>query len=313
VPTAAAERRVCDRRPYDRRVRIVARAADRFEDQVAAVPGGWVTASARALVRWVDGVPGEPLPCADAGPGPVTWLPGPGALAWGPTVLDGERARWAPGDVASVGLADLGVGGVRVFDLVVAAVAGDARQVVAAYRRPQPRRRGAQVTGETTRVTIVDPLGGDLVETVPGRLPTSVRWGGPRLVLGYPGAVAVREPGGRWWRGEWDDPTAATALHTDPGGDVVVGTASGQLVRFDGGGTEAGRWRAHEGPVTAVAGAGDVLASGGADGAVRSWVGGTLRDEVDAGGAVGSLAWTEDDRVIALRGGPGGMLLVLAG
>ena len=291
---------------------MVARVADRFEDQVAAVPGGWVSASARALVRWADAVPGEPLRCAEAGPGPVAWLPGAGALAWGPTVLDGERARWSPGDVATVALADLGAGGVRVFDLVAAAVAGDARQVLAAYRRPQPRVRGAQVTGETSRVAIVDPLGGDLVETVPGRLPTSVRWGGARLVLGYPGAVAVREPGGGWWRGGWDDPTAATALHTDPEGELAVGTASGQLVRFDGDGAVAGRWRAHEGPVTALTGAGDVLASGGADGTVRIWAGGSLRDEVDVGGAVSSLAWTEDERVIALRGGPGGVLLVLA-
>jgi hypothetical protein len=291
---------------------MVARVADRFEDQVAAVPGGWVSASARALVRWVDDVAGEPQRCAEAGPGPVAWLPGPGALAWGPTILDGERPRWSSGDVARFGLADLGAGAARVFDLVAAAVGGDARHVLAAFRRPQPRKRGAQVRGETTRVVIVDPLGGDLVETVPGRLPTSVRWGGPRLVLGYPGEVAVREPGGGWSRGGWDDPTAATALHTDPGGDLTIGTASGLLVRFDGRGAVAERWRAHEGPVAAVTGSGGVLASGGADGTVRIWAGGKLRDEVDVGGAVSSLAWTEDDRVVALRGGPGGVLLILA-
>ena len=253
-------------------MRITGRVDGRFDVTVAATPDGWVTAGHRNLTRWDGAEPRDPWVLDAPHPGRLAWVEAAQALAWGAQVVDGDGFRWsgAAWDVPR-------------FAAVDGVVSGDAALVCVALRRPQSRTVGAPSVSDTSRLAIVDPAAGEVVEQLDPALPTAMLWGDGPLALGYPGRVDVRGDDGVWTTHDLGERTGVSRLAHIPEG-LAVGTASGRL-------GVGSLHDAHDGPVSALAATDDGLLSGGRDGRLRRWAGGCeLLDELDLGGAVLDLA-----------------------
>lgn len=81
------------------------------------------------------------------------------------------------------------------------------------------------------------------------------------------------------------------AIAVSPDGQVAIGDWMGQVVVLDSHtGQTVARWRAHEGPVSALLWARGAWWTGGSDGAVRTYARGRRRDALPAGGPLVELA-----------------------
>lgn len=272
-------------------LRIAGRVTGRHDDRVAATPDGWVTASPRALTRWQGDEPaGDPWVVYRPWPGRLCWLAEAGALAWGPIVVRDDAPAWPIDAVTGPPTAELGSGAAKLYEVVDGVVSGDGRLAAVSLHRRQPRTIGSGSVGDTERLAIVDPAGGELVEQLePGRL-TSMLWGDGPLALGFTARLDVRAADGSWASADLDEHSGVTALADAGGGAVAVGTAGGRVGVWSGVGPIETH-PAHDGPVTALSALGShVLLSGGHDGRLRVWDGSAMAAELDLGAPVLDLA-----------------------
>jgi hypothetical protein len=291
-------------------LRVRAEFGDRFEAHLAAVPGGWISASSRALTRWTAVGPDEPLMVSEALPGPLAWLPRSGRIGWGPTVLADAEPRWPVGQLGRELLSDLGEQSARSFSLVTGAVSGEESEIFVVFGRAQSRVRGAPDHAETVRQAIVRP-DGTVLEPLSGTRPTVVMWGDGDLAVGAPGLLRVRPKIGDWQHLDLGATTAPRSLARGPGDLIAAGTARGGVLIFDDGGNRRHSWSAHEAPVTAVCFASNVVVTGATDGLIRTWEGGRSTGELATNRPVVDLASVGDGRVVAVVGSSGDAVLLL--
>lgn len=288
---------------------------DAWALSVAAVPGGFVSATTRAVTRWeVDGdrLRGSGYAASeDDVHGPLVWLPDLDALGWGPVVVEAGQAAWSVEALLEAAVGDLGPGAPGAFHLVSGAVRPDGLQAAIAVERPRVRvvaSRGIPDPAVLTRVSVLDMHdhrpGPARTLAENGDLPNSMAYAGHRLLLGGVGSVRA---GGEVVV-DLDEYTAARSLAVASSGAVAAGTASGRVV------TPVGSWVAHAEPVVALAysATGAAIASGSADRTMAVWSAtGDELERYDAGGEVVGVAWLDEDTLVAAVGGTVERLVVL--
>jgi len=282
---------------------------NRSDDRVARTPTGWASASPTVLTRWDDDgqIAGEPLTIDSPVSGPLVSLSDT-ELGWGPLLVVDGRARWAAVDVLGVATSDLGVIATEPFRLKAAAVGAGSRQVVVALERTTPKRR--------SRVAVVDMTVARSVATLSDgdAIASAVGWGRGPLMVGYQDRIALHDPvqGASELRLEVTDVVRSMAAVTDQ--ITAAGTHRGYVNLFATQlASRLARWDAHDGPVTAIDGAGydRLWASAGQDGFVHVWSVDEPRARIQLGGAVEAIAWVAGDRIVAKAGGNQGRLVTL--
>ena len=298
-------------------IQVVATVGGRFDDRLAATGSELFSATDLVLTTWDAGseVPTVIGELRTDGPRP------------GPLVAEGGRVVWGAALIGSAdstndqqvraAVPELGEAAPRHFRLRFGAASLDGRQVLLYVERVEPRAKAGRLPeppGPRWRWVIAD-AGLTSVALSRDEAITTARWDGSTAlvstsVMGRLSSFVLWSPDGAQTL-TLEDGTAARSLVPMGDGRWVAGMASGHVVTFTEGGTEADV-AAHSRPVTALAyhRGSSLLASGGEDGRILVTRHSGSSCDLDTGQPVEALAWASNGALVAKIGGADGRLLV---
>ena len=294
-------------------LQVVATVEGRFDNRLASTGSGFLSATDAMLTTWdasatVPTVLRE-LPTDDPRPGPL--LAKAGRVAWGALLIDGPSRTNE--ELVRAAVPEHGEAASRHFRLRFGAASLEGNQVLLYVERVAPRARAGLVpepSGPPARWAVTDEALSSAIFSQ-DEVITLGQWDGSAMVACRPGSFVFWSPGGARALTVGDG-TAARSLVPLGDGRWAAGMASGRVVTFADGQTEA-NVVAHSGPVTALAydRSSGLLASGGEDGWILASGPSDWKADLDAGQAVEALAWVNRSALVAKIGGPDGRLLIM--